>query len=100
MKPTVHAEDKCVLVAERSQADYVGVMLCVGHHLVTDIDVNIFTEGIALRETCCTVFHQIKGLQRAKRCQQFLDLWNREKSLCKTLQIYKHTHHSKSHALN
>lgn len=44
------------------------------NHLIADVDVNVFTEGVAFRETSGAVLHQVKGFQRAKRSQQLLHL--------------------------
>lgn len=46
----------------------------VTHYLIIQVDVNIFTESVSFRQACGAVFHQIKGLQRAKWCQQFFHL--------------------------
>lgn len=44
------------------------------NHLIADVDVNVFTEGVAFRQTSGAVLHQVKGFQRAERSQQLLHL--------------------------
>lgn len=34
-----------------------------GAYLVVEVDVNVFAEGVAFRQACGAVFHQVEGLQ-------------------------------------
>lgn len=49
-------------------------------HHICDVDIYIFTEGITLGETSCTVLDQVEGLQFTKRSKELLDLWTQRDS--------------------
>lgn len=54
------------------------------NHLIADVDVNVFAEGVAFWETSGAVLHQVEGFQRAKWSQQLLHL--RIKSASRTIK--------------
>ena len=43
-------------------------------HLIVDIDIHVFTEGVSFREACGAVLNQVEGLQGAEGRQQLLHL--------------------------